>query len=142
MADFSFSVDGLDKLNAALTELGGPAARRAGTKALRRGANVILTEARLRAPVLAPQYVTASTKVPPGTLRKTLHLVAHHLDGDMLSFSVVTGIFYANFVELGTSRMAAQPFLRPAAENKAEEALAVIAEVLGEQIDAEAAKFA
>jgi HK97 gp10 family phage protein len=130
-ADFEFRVDGLAALNAALLELGTNGARRAGKKAMRQGANVILHATRDAAPVRT------------GNLsRKGFHTHDHGIQGDMVFFSVdlKKSAFYGKFLEFGTSKMAARPFMRPAAENYAKDAVAVIAAVLGEQIAIEAEK--
>lgn len=132
MADFEVRVHGLDKLNAALLELGTNAARRAGKKALRQGANVILDATRGQAPVRT------------GNLKKSLYTHDHGVIGDRILFSVDLRprAFYGRFLEFGTSKMAARPFMRPAAENHAAQAVTVIATVLGQQIEIEAAKLA
>lgn len=49
--------------------------------------------------------------VDTGELRDSVHV---EKDGD--NHAVVVGVDYGAFVELGTSRMAAQPYLGPAAE--------------------------
>jgi HK97 gp10 family phage protein len=46
--------------------------------------------------------------------------------------------FYWKFVELGTSKMAARPFMRPAYEAKKEEAVKTIGEKLDQRIQAAA----
>jgi len=43
--------------------------------------------------------------------------IAHEVDRDRLRARVGTNLVYAKFLELGTCRMAARPFLRPALEN-------------------------
>lgn len=132
MADFEFQVHGLEKLNAALLELGTNAARRAGKKALRQGANVILQATRDAAPV------------DTGHLQKKgFYTHDHGVSNDLVFFSVDLrkSAFYGKFLEFGTSKMAARPFMRPAAENHAIAAVDVIGAVLGVEIDAEAAKL-
>lgn len=132
MADFEFQVHGLDQLNAALLELGTNGARRAGKKALRQGTNVILQATRDAAPV------------DTGHLQKKgFYTHDHGTTGDLMSFSVDLrkSAFYGKFLEFGTSKMHACPFMRPAAENNAAAAVDVIAAVLGIEIEAEAAKL-
>lgn len=53
--------------------------------------------------------------VDTGRLRSSITEELRH-DGDGLVEVVGTDVEYAAFVELGTSRMRAQPYLRPAAE--------------------------
>ena len=132
MADFEFKVSGLDKLNAALLELGTNGARRAGKKALRQATNVILQATREAAPLRT------------GNLsKKGFYTHDHGITGDLIFFSVdlKKSAFYGKFLEFGTSKMPAQPFMRPAAENNAREAVAVLGAVLGAQIETEAQRL-
>ncbi len=130
MADFEFRVAGLAELERKLTALGTRGARNAARRALRQGANVIL------------QATRQATPVRSGNLRRALYTHDRGVMGDSVMFSVDlrSSGFYGRFLEFGTSKMAARPFMRPAAENQAQVAVRVIAESLGVQIEIEAAK--
>lgn len=54
--------------------------------------------------------------VDTGNLRASIESEVHLEDADTVAGFVGTNVEYAPFVELGTSRMGAQPFLRPAVE--------------------------
>ena len=65
----------------------------------------------------AESYAKQLCPVKTGNLRNSI--THQQLDED--TEIVGTNVEYAPYQELGTSRMAAHPFLRPAAENHAEE---------------------
>ena len=132
MDDFRFEVKGLAEMNAALLELGTNGARRAGRKALRQGANVVLRATRNTAPVLTG-YLS----------KKGFYTHDRGVLGDQVLFSVdlKKNAFYGRFIEYGTSKMQAQPFMRPAAADSARDSVAVTGEVLGLAIIAEAEKL-
>ncbi len=140
MSDFDFRVNGLDKLQAALLEMGTNAARRAGRKAVRAGGKVILQATRDAAPVEADDHPTHK----PGNLKfHGFRLVDLGVQGDVMKFSVFLkrNAFYGKFYELGTSHQPARPFMRPAAEAKSHDAVEAMTEVLAREIDAEALKL-
>lgn len=102
--------------------------------ALRKGAHIIAGEARANAPVLTGA-LQGSIKVRAGKARRR---------GD-LRINVLTGEgffkgdqFYGAFLEYGTSRMAPQPFMRPAFDTKHDEAQQAIAQHLRTAITSEA----
>ena len=121
-----FKITGAKELEQTLKEMGPKIAVRIGDKALREGARVIVREAKR----LAPRRT--------GALRKSIAAVKGR-DPRPEMRSVVVGFKkpgrrYAHLVEFGTSRAAAQPFLRPALDTQAKEALNTITEVLAEGI--------
>lgn len=133
MAELEFNVSGLSQLNAVLLELGTNAARRAGRKAQRQGANVILRAMRETAPVR-----TGNLK------KKGFYTHDHGVVGDKVWFSVdlKKNAFYGKFLEFGTSKMAPHPFMRAAAEAASSSSVAVLAVVLGDAIVVEAERLA
>jgi HK97 gp10 family phage protein len=148
---FTAKVNGLAELRAALLELSPKLRRRALRNALAAGGRVFRDQARRLAPVLAAPIVRRGTLVrQPGTLRKALAVRTSKIArraGDVGVFvnvrpakSAARGRnspndpYYWRFVEFGTSRMSARPFLRPAAANAAGEALRRIEQTLGPQI--------
>lgn len=96
------------------------------------GAREVLYEAKLRAPVYAQAFEGPASGVSwtrygvqyyPGYLRDHL-IIAYDkqvsVTGRIASYIVTwtREAFYGRFVEYGTSKMAAQPFLRPSYEAK------------------------
>ena len=124
MDDFNVEIVGLRELDRALQELAWPAARRALRKGMRKGANVVRDEARAKAPVRT------------GKLRKAIRTRERSEDAGNMRFAVEVPrrAFYGRFLEYGTSKMAAKPFLRPAAEGKTEVAVGAMRDALAEAI--------
>lgn len=127
MADFSVEVLGLKELDQALRQLAWPAARRALRKGMRKGANVVRDEARAKAPI------------DTGLLKRHIRTRERSEENGDLRFAVeiTRSAFYGRFLEYGTSKMAAKPFLRPAAENKTEEAVVAMRDAMQEAIEVE-----
>ena len=102
-------IQGLRALEARLTQLGGPAARRAVRRGLRGMGQVVREAVRERAPV------------DRGTLRRSVQIKDTGITPSGWSFAVQLrpAGFYGVFLEFGTSRMAARPFMRPAVESAA-----------------------
>lgn len=65
----------------------------------------------------AESYAKAACPVRTGNLRNS---ITHQQESENVEV-IGTNVEYGPYVELGTSRMRAQPFLRPAAENHAGE---------------------
>lgn len=137
--EFKFEIKGLRELEAGLAEI--PAAVRGKTleAALMRAAKPILDEARSRAPVRqggAKRMGKGSKVRMPGFLRASLRRARKR--GSDASATVQIGphrrAFYGMFQELGTSRQAARPFLRPAFESKAQDALQLLRTSLASEI--------
>ncbi|WP_322070986.1 HK97-gp10 family putative phage morphogenesis protein [Paraburkholderia bannensis] len=98
------------------------------------GARVIHAEVRLRAPV-GNAYERKGTKHVPGTLKRSVLIayddeesVAGHLAIYLVTWS--KDAFYGRFVEFGTSRAAAKPFLRPGYDAKKQQAAEAVIEVI------------
>jgi HK97 gp10 family phage protein len=126
--DFSFETPNLAAYEQRLLQMGTTVARAAGRKAMRQGANVILREARLLVKAGHPAFPAKIT----GLMARSLYTHDRGIMGDNIVFSVDLKklAFYGRFVEFGTSRSRAYPFMRPAAEGKAQEAVRVIADTL------------
>ncbi|WP_250467630.1 HK97-gp10 family putative phage morphogenesis protein [Caballeronia sp. GAFFF2] len=98
------------------------------------GARVIHAEVRLRAPI-GIAYERKGTQHTPGTLRRSI-LIAYDKEESItghLAIYLVTWskeAYYGRFVEFGTSRAAAKPFLRPAFEAKKRAAADAVVEVI------------
>lgn len=130
MADFSVEVVGLKELDRALTELAWSGARRALRKGMRKGANVVRDEIRAKA------------RVRTGNLKRNIRTRERSEEGGDMRFAVevTRKAFYGRFLEYGTSKMEAKPFMRPAAEEKTEAAVTAMRDALGEAIRLEIAR--
>lgn len=99
------------------------------------GARVFFDEVRMRAPVNLGIYEGKWGRHPPGFLRNNI-LIAFDKDtsveGLRASYVITWSkeAFYGRFVEFGTSKMAAKPFLRPAYEAKKQAAAQKFSEVI------------
>jgi len=99
------------------------------------GARVIHAEVQLRAPVDTGIYEGKQGDHPPGFLRSKI-IIAYDdevsVPGRIASYLVTWSkeAFYGRFLEHGTSKMAARPFLRPAFEAKKQAAAAAVDEVI------------
>ena len=69
----------------------------------------------------------ASNKVPvlTGNLKRSIHTEVED-EGDNVNALIGTDVEYAPFVEYGTSKMNAQPYLRPAFDAKKTRALQIM----------------
>lgn len=99
------------------------------------GARVFHAEVQLRAPVDNGIYEGKQGAHPPGFLRSKI-IIAYDdevsVPGRIASYLVTWSkeAFYGRFLEYGTSKMAARPFLRPAFEAKKQAAAAAVDEVI------------
>jgi len=127
MADFDIQIEGLDRLDEALQELAWPAARRALRKGMRAGANIVRDEARQKAPVKT------------GKLRRRIRTRERREENGWMRFAIEVpqSVFYGRFFEFGTSKQPARPFLRPAAANQTDAAVAQMRSSLAEAIELE-----
>lgn len=147
--DVTVNVSGLKELNQLLEMMPEKPAKRALDAGLRSGSNVIRKEAQRRAPVLKsePRVVKYRGKkrlILPGILRKSIVASNDGIQSNRVTFRIkVTKLaFYAHFLEWGTKKMAAQPFMRPALESKGREAVERMRTITGRAIEREAARLA
>jgi len=154
----TFKIEGLAELGKALRELPARVARNGLRVSVYAGAKVVRDEARARAP--KAQQSLGPNQPPPGTLKRSV-IMKHIPD---LSSSTRQTFFvtvrhgkkyrrqgkkgnlsqdawYWRFVEFGTRKMRAQPFLRPALEAKRREAGQAMRDRLSERIELEARKL-
>lgn len=153
-------VEGLKELQKAMQNLGRKTANKIAVKAMRKGGVIVRDKARQNAPVLTAN----SPYRRPGTLRKAISTrtkigkngqtntyvwVKGLSTKQVLKFKGKTGKvgaynqkdpFYWRFVEFGTSKMAAKPFMRPAFEQSKEKAASEVIKSLRDDIIAEAGK--
>lgn len=145
-------IAGLDQLARALRELPPAIERKRLAKPVSDGAALIRDEAKR----LAPEAVEVGKgHPPPGTLKAAILLA--HIPGPKLTATYAVWVrhgkkfqhvgksganqdaFYWTFVEFGTSKMAAEPFMRPAFESRKNQALDLIIDGIRYGVEAEAA---
>lgn len=135
----TFSVENPDALTSSLRALENVASESVLRQAAVAGARVVYDEVKLRAPVGDQAWETAKQKRYPGFLRDHL-LIAYDkeqsVEGKLASYIVTWSkdAFYGRYLEYGTSRMVAQPFLRPAYDAKKTEAAQAVDDVIHEKV--------
>lgn len=92
--------------------------------ALTAGATVILNQAKINTPVLS------------GNLRRSERIGEFSHKNNSASIKVGTNVEYAPYVEFGTIYQQAQPYLRPAFDEKKSEALLLAKQALLELLEA------
>ena len=146
--DLKVSFEGLDELKRAFDLLPQRVAVLAASKAVRAGANVILKAARAKVPT------------DTGNLKRSLAIKILNKKRDAMNVAALIGPrsgrvakkgkfagkkindgFYGFFVEYGTKKMRAEPFMRPAFDENVVAVQQAIVDVIGEAIEAEARKF-
>ena len=153
MAKFeSVQVQGLDQLAKALRELPQRVARNGLRAAVYAGAKVIRDEAKLQAPAATGDL--GPNQPPPGTLKRSVIMKQiPELSGAQKQTFFVTvrhgkkyrkqgkkgnlsqDAWYWRFVEFGTVKMSARPFLRPAFDMEKHEAVTAIKTRLAQRIE-------
>ena len=78
--------------------------------------------------LLAENYAAKKCPVDTGNLRGS---ITYEVDAAGNAVYIGTNVEYAPYVELGTSRQKAQPFLRPAASEHGEQYRKVLKKALG-----------
>ena len=154
----TFKIEGLAELGKALRELPARVARNGLRVSVYAGAKVVRDEARARAPKAAQSL--GPNQPPPGTLKRSV-IMKHIPELSSLTrqtFFVTVrhgkkyrkqgkkgnlsqDAWYWRFVEFGTRKMRARPFLRPALEARRREAGQAMKDRLSERIEMEASKL-
>lgn len=132
--NINFEIKGAKEMERLLKELGPRVAQRVGDAALRAGAKPIVDAAKQRVAVRS------------GALRDSITVVSDRRRNDdarvvLIGFKKPAS-GHAHLIEFGTAHSAAKPFMRPAMDEKAQEALNEEARVLARGIDREAKKLA
>lgn len=152
-------VSGLRELQAALKELPNRIAKNVLRGAVAAGAATIRSEARQRAPVYTGPV--SAGHPPPGTLKRAIYqkqirekctstrqtFYVGVRKGGKYRFQGKKGTlsqdaYYASWVEFGTSKQVAHPYMRPAYEMRKEAAVQAIKQYLEKRIPEEAQKAA
>lgn len=159
--DFTVKIEGLDEVQRKLKLLPERMGRNAMRRALRRGANIMRDAARANAKRFddpATREAIWRNVVVKGMARRQersggfIGMKVGILGGarDMRKYGETKGkgkgnpggdTFHWRFLEFGTSKMGAQPFMRPAMENSAGKVFAETAKAMSEQLDKELAKI-
>jgi HK97 gp10 family phage protein len=126
----TISLKGWGDLEQALKTIGPKAARKAGGKAMLEAAEPIVEQAKVYVPVRTGALQDSITSQAVRT--NVNEEITRHI-----GFRMPVGA-RAHFVEFGTSKMRAQPFMRPALDIKAQDAIAIMGEAMWEGIAAEA----
>lgn len=160
MSSFTIQIEGLKELEKALKELPLEIQKRPLRSAVSAGAKEIADEAISKAPVgqtgnlKKSLYRYRSRRL--SAIGKETFLVGvrkgkgiygntnlnRRLNRVGKTYKTQGEAYYWRFLEFGTSKMPAQPFLRPAYENAKERAVQIIKERLGKAIEAQARKLA
>lgn len=124
------------KLNRKLKTLESKIEKKITRQALRAGAKIVVKEAKLRAPVDSGEL---KSKIKVWALKRSRRRIGVLVG---TSATMYTGDqFYGAFVEYGTSKMAARPWLAPAAEAKGPEAQRVVEKTIADGIEREINKL-
>jgi HK97 gp10 family phage protein len=148
------SISGLSDLEKALTQFADRLQKNVLVGGVRAGANVFRKEARANAAVAEKAIIKAFSgkkiTVQPGFMKKNVMSWKLRKSPYAVTFSVgIVGWknrfsklfpFWWRFIEFGTSKMAAKPFLRPAFESKKMEAIETMKKYLAARIDKEVLK--
>lgn len=148
-------VKGLRELREALLQLPRKLDRPILNQALRAGARLMVLEARSRVAVLhgvVKKNIFARAIRPEPRMAATVIFAVRKLTVKQIikrkAFNIKRGLaryasdpFYWRFLEFGTSKMAARPFMRPAFEAKKVAAVAAFSTVMGPRIEKEAVKL-
>ncbi len=142
----TMQLKGFKELASALRELPQRVSRNALRAAVNAGATEIKKEARIQSPVdtglLKKNLYQKQVREASGPNRQTFYVgvrqgVVRNKDGTKKDMP-----FYWKFMEFGTSKLPAAPFLRPAFESKKEDAVKRISEKLDERIQKYAVELA
>jgi len=119
---------GMDELLKELNAIGERIATRAENKALREGAEILREEMSRRAPRSKLSKEHLADNIVKSNVKTSSTGIKHVSVGPAKKF------FYGLFLEFGTTKMAARPFMGPALEEKRGEIFKRMAQVLREEI--------
>ncbi|MFT0167482.1 HK97-gp10 family putative phage morphogenesis protein [Paraburkholderia mimosarum] len=136
---FKLSIENPEALTDAIESLSQVASESVLRQATVAGARVIFEEVKLRAPVGDATWESGKQKRYPGFLRDSILLAydkERSAEGLRATYLVTWSkdAFYGRFLEYGTSKMAANPFLRPAYDASKDAAAGKFSEVIDEKV--------
>ena len=128
------NITGMDEILKKLKKLPEKIQKRVLTGAVRAGAKPMIKEAKRLAPVKT------------GTLKKSIGVVKRRSkDKNIIKFSIAPrnkkGGWYGFFVEFGTTKMHAHPFMRPAYEKEGENTIDTVREYMAKRVPKEISKL-
>lgn len=126
------------RLNAKLDSIK-KAAEDAARPAAQAGADVFYREVQARVPVSAAPHKSGKKTYSPGTLRKAIYQAFADKESGQGSAKYRISwnkqhAFYGRFLEFGTSKMAAKPFLRPAYDAALSKAVKAVQERMAAEV--------
>ena len=138
MIGASFDLSGINARLDRVTK----AANKSTRKAAQAGAQVYHDELKARVPMSAKPHKSGKKTYNPGTLRRAIYqaFVEDESNEGQATYRVSwnkTHAFYGKFLEYGTSKMAAKPFLRPGYDSAHPRALSAVRQVMREEIEKE-----
>lgn len=125
------TITGAKELQAKLAKLPKKVANKIQRQGIRKGAKIIQEEARRLVPRKSG-LLRKSIKVRVPKKKRRGEIIISVQTGSLGDFKGKS--FYGAFVEYGTSKMAARPFMRPAADNKKQAATDAIVQSIREGI--------
>lgn len=118
---------GFEALERALAKMGDENVLKILRGSLRKGAKVVLADAKERAP-----------EGKTGDLREGLKIKTVHLNKSKKNIIVeianTKSTYYAKFLEFGTKHISARPFMRPALDNNKNEVLKITGQEINKRI--------
>lgn len=93
-----------------------------------------LAEATLEAAVVLADEAKRAAPRQTGRLVSSIGAEPYNADGDSAASQVIVKEFYARFLEYGTVKMAARPFLRSSADRKEKEISSIIARAVERRV--------
>ena len=129
-------ITGLEDIERRLHELGPKLATKALKKALTAAGEVMQAAVEARAPY-GPHRFKSSHEVIYGALQQSIDVVTQMLvleDGGMVRVGPDKRAFWALFLEFGTCKMAAHPFIRPAFDDCKQDALDAFVDVMQDML--------
>jgi HK97 gp10 family phage protein len=134
--NITMQIIGGKELDAALHTLPIAVMRKVDKQGLKTAGEMVLNKAKQDCPVWSGvkntkgEYWMGNTKAIPGLLRSSLKIVPGKRHKNYVSVGIGTAMgwlqgktFYGGFVEFGTSKMGARPFVRPAFDTQRESIL-------------------
>ena len=136
----TIKVHGLQELNKKLKRMPIALANKHLNRATSQAATLVQKSAKTKVPVLTGTILRNIKKRKQRTRNKFNATTGVGVISDRSGRGTGTDAFYWTFVEFGTSKMAAQPFIRPAFEENKQRAVNKIKDVLVKAIEREARK--
>lgn len=130
MDKITFKLKGAKEMEALLRDMGPKVASRLGDRALRAGVKPIVKEAKRLVPVKSGELKRSIVARSGNRNRRQDQRII------MIGFKQPAAR-RAHFTEFGTSRASARPFIRPAMDSRAQDALTEMAERLAQGIESE-----